>query len=144
MLSQFIQHHIIKFPPPNFTICLILLGSCLFSLSAHTWSLQSDPNILILVSSDYKTLFQSFTVHSRCLSANSNLALLCFLVKRGFFYLDTAIIPVGLSTFLTVWGVICWLLTVDRTLAACTAVLIFLVQILHLTKVILVIVSFLG
>jgi len=39
--------------------------------------------------------------------------------------------------------VIFWLLIVDRTLAACTTSVIFLVQIPHLAKVILVVVSFL-
>ena len=69
--SQSMQPHSITDPPPNFTVpsTSLLLSPSPALFQAHF--LPSDPRELILVSSDYTTLFQSPRVQSLCLIAKS-------------------------------------------------------------------------
>ena len=66
--------------------------------------LPSEPNLLILVSSEKITFFQSSTVQSLWLIAKSNLFLLCLAERRGFFFFTTAFKPALLRHLLTVCG----------------------------------------
>src|SRR3979490_1745774 len=68
----------------------------------------SNPILLILVSSDQITFFQSSTVHSLCLRAKANHFFLCTVVSNGFFFFVTALNECCLSTFLTVCGQTGW------------------------------------
>ena len=103
--------HIIKLPPPNLTVPSITLSPKPSPMSFHTYFLPSDPNLLILVSSDNITLFQSSKVHSACLSANSSLAFLCWGRRRGCFHLTTGHIPACFSFWCIVWAKKGWLVT---------------------------------
>ncbi|KIJ08605.1 hypothetical protein PAXINDRAFT_18277 [Paxillus involutus ATCC 200175] len=60
--SQVIQPHIIKDPPPNFTVPSTILSLRPSPAFFRTHFLPSDPRRLILVSSDHTTHFQSSTV----------------------------------------------------------------------------------
>src|SRR5215469_4122513 len=88
------QPHIIKDPPPNFTVPFTNLSLRPSPAFFHTHFLPSDPKRLILVSSDHTTFFQSSRVQSWWAMAKSNLSLICFLVRRGLFLFTTAIIPI--------------------------------------------------
>src|SRR5215471_15153630 len=99
------QPHIIRDPPPNFTVSFTSLSLKPSPAFFQTHTLPSDPSLLILVSSDHTTVFQSSTVQSRCFRAKSILSLLCFLVRRGFLALITAFRPAFFRWFLVVWGV---------------------------------------
>src|SRR6266850_5470287 len=57
-----IQPHTMMFPPPNLTVPCTSLSISPSPACFHTHSLPSDPNLLLLVSSDEITLFQSSTV----------------------------------------------------------------------------------
>ena len=122
--SQSMQPHSITDPPPNFTVPLTSL-----SLSPSPALFQAcfqpfDPRYLILVSSDYTTIFQSPRVQSLCLVAKSILSFLCFYDRRGFFF-TTAFIPVCLRCLHTVWGVTGWFLICWSAFETCTAVSAF-------------------
>ena len=69
------------------------------------WTFQSDPILLILVSSDCKILFQSTTVQLTWYLANLRCSNLCSFLSRGCILLTTSQKSSCLSTFLTVWGV---------------------------------------
>src|SRR5437588_3232371 len=98
------QSHIISEPPPNLTVPLTSLAFSPSPLFFHTYSCPSDPILLILVSSDHITLFQSSTVQCWYLRAKANLLLLLPLESRGFFFFTTAFNEASLRIFLTVWG----------------------------------------
>ncbi|KAG2353107.1 hypothetical protein BDR07DRAFT_1434463 [Suillus spraguei] len=57
-----IQPHTIKEPPPNLTVPLTSLSVRPSPFFFHTYTFPSDPILLILVSSDHITRFQSSTV----------------------------------------------------------------------------------
>ena len=85
--SQSMQPHSITDPPLNVTVpsTSLLLSPSPALFQAHF--LPSDPRWLILVSSDYTTLFQSPRVQSLCLIAESILSFPCFLWQKGLFLL---------------------------------------------------------
>src|SRR3979490_2092297 len=95
------------FPPPHFTVPCTSLSISPSPACFHTYCFPSDPILLILVTSDQITLFQSSTVHSLCLRAKANHFFLCTAVSNGFF-LVTALNECCLSTFLTVCGKTGW------------------------------------
>src|SRR5882757_4409360 len=99
---QPIHPHTMMFPPPNFTVPWTSLSINPSPTCFHTHCFPSDPILLILVSSDQITLFQSSTVHSLCLKAKANLFFLCATVSNGFFFFVTAFNEFFLSKFLTV------------------------------------------
>src|SRR5215471_8960260 len=74
--SQPMQPHTMIFPPPNFTVCCMSFSPTVSPFLFHTYCCPSDPYLLILVSSDHITLFQSSMVHSLYFKANA---------KRAFF-----------------------------------------------------------
>src|ERR1700724_2967629 len=102
--SQPIQPHTMMFPPPNLTVPWISLLINPSPTCFHTHCFPSDPSLLILVSSDQITLFQSSTVHSLCFKAKAKRFCLCFAVSKGFFFFVTALNECLLRTFLTVCG----------------------------------------
>src|SRR5215471_5850420 len=59
------QPHIIRDPPPNFTVSFTSLSLKPSPAFFHAHILPSDPSLLILVSSDHTTVFQSSTVQSK-------------------------------------------------------------------------------
>src|ERR1700761_4048582 len=74
--SQVIQPHIMMEPPPNLRVVFTVL-SLKHSLGFfHTHFRPSEPNLLILDSSDHISLFQSATVQSLWAIAKSSLSLL--------------------------------------------------------------------
>src|SRR5258705_5084322 len=94
--------HTIIDPPPNFRVpptCLSLSPSPAFC-QAHF--LPSDPSLLIFVSSDHTTLFQSSTVQCWCSRAKSILSFLWLCERSGFFFLTTAFIPAFFMSLHTV------------------------------------------
>src|SRR5882757_3505884 len=106
-----IHPHTIIFPHPNFTLPGTTLSINPSPFCFQTHCLPSDPNLLILVSSDQITLFQSSTVHSLCFKAKANLCCLCLTLRKGFFFFTTALNECFLRTLLTVseetgWGMI--------------------------------------
>src|SRR3979490_386106 len=104
--------------PPYHNVSPSKLDCPLTSLSINpspfcfqTHCLPSDPNLVILVSSEKMTLFQSSTVHSLCFKAKANLSYLCLALRKGFFFFTTALNECFLRTLLTVseetgWGII--------------------------------------
>src|SRR3979490_972128 len=99
------------FPPPNLTVPSTLLPINPSPFCFQTQCLPSDPNLLILVSSDQMTLFQSSKVHSLCFKAKANLSCLCLALRKGLFFFTTALNECFLRTLLTVsektgWGII--------------------------------------
>src|SRR3979490_1148151 len=99
---QLIQPHTMIFPLPRFTVPCASLSISPSPACFHTHCFPSDPILLILVSSDQITLFQSSTVHSLCLRAKLTRFFLCTAVSNGFFFFVTALNECCLSTFLTV------------------------------------------
>src|SRR6266850_834357 len=97
-----IQPHTMMFPPPNLTVPCTSLSISPSPACFHTHSLPSDPNLLILVSSDQITLFQSSTVHSLYFWAKANLAFLCLPLSKGFFFFTTALNECFFKTLLIV------------------------------------------
>ena len=96
------QPHIISDPPPNFTVSLIWRGlRVLFSGIQHQLR-PSEPNLLIFVSSDHITLFQSSVVQFSCLLAKASRSLRFFLDNMGFFFFSAALSPPPRRTLLTV------------------------------------------
>src|SRR5436190_13837481 len=95
--------HTIK-DPPNFLVPFTSLPLKPSPGFFHTHFLPSDPSLLILVSSDHITFFQSSTVQCWCVRAKSILAFLCFLERKGFFFLATAFRPAALRLQRTVWA----------------------------------------
>ena len=85
-----IQPHTISDPPPNLTIPWTSLEVSPSLFLFHTYSCTSDPILLILVSSDQRTLFQSSTVQCWYLRAKANLLFLWETERRGFFFFTTA------------------------------------------------------
>ena len=92
----------IMFPPPCLTVAWIVLSESNSPFFFQTHFLPSDQNLLILVSSDHKTLFQSYTVHSPYFKAKLSLSLLCFALRNGFSTLGAALRPWEWSAHLTV------------------------------------------
>src|ERR1700730_2113327 len=120
--SHIIHPHTITEPPPNFIVPSTNLSPILFSpCFFHTHFFPSDPNLLILVSSDQTTLFQSSTVQSLCATAKSILSFLCLLLSKGIFFLVTAFRPTVFRHLLMVCAEIGWLVILLRVLAICTA-----------------------
>src|ERR1700719_4150786 len=120
--SHIIHPHTITEPPPNFIVPSTNLSPTLFSpCFFHTHFFPSDPNLLILVSSDQTTLFQSSTVQSLCATAKSILSFLCLLLSKGIFFLVTAFRPTVFRHLLMVCAEIGWLVILLRVLAICTA-----------------------
>ena len=122
--SQRMQPHSIT-DPPNITVPSTSLSLSLSPALFQACFLPSDPMQLILVSSNYATLFQSPRVQSLCLIAKSILSFLSFYDRRGFFFFTTAFIPVGLRCLHTVWGVTGWLVICWSVFETCTAVSAF-------------------
>ena len=118
--SQSMQPHTITDPPPNFTIPSTSLSLSPSPALFQACFLPCDPRQLILVSSDYTTLFQSPRVQSLCLIAKSILSFLCFYDRKGFFFFTTAFIPVHLRCLHTVWGVMGWLVICWSAFETCT------------------------
>src|SRR5579871_4351314 len=75
------QPHIIREPPPNFLVSFTSLSLKPSPGFFQTHFLPSDPSLLILVSSDHTTFFQSSRVQCWCARAKSILSLLQFLKK---------------------------------------------------------------
>src|SRR5204862_969123 len=75
--SHSMQPHIIRDPPPNFTVSFTSLSLKPSPAFFQAHLLPSDPSLLILVSSDHTTLFQSSKVQSRCARPKSSLSFLC-------------------------------------------------------------------
>src|SRR6266852_4211585 len=100
--SQPIHPHIIIFPPPNFTVPCTSLEINPSPTCFHTHCFPSDPILLILVSSDQITLFQSSTVHSLYFKAKAKHFFLCIALSNGFFFFVTALNEYFLRTSLTV------------------------------------------
>ena len=123
--SQSMQPHTITDPPPNFTVPSLSLSLSPSPALFQAHFLPSDSRQLILVSSDYTTLFQSPRVQSLCLIAKSILAFLCLYDRRGFFFFTTAFIPVCLRCLHTFWGVTGWLEICWSVFETCTAVSAF-------------------
>src|SRR3979490_2732345 len=96
------------FPPQNFTVSCTSLSISPSPACFHTHCFPSDPILLILVSSDQITLFQSSPVHSLCLRTKANCFFLFTAVSNGFFFFVTALNECCLSTFLTVCGQTGW------------------------------------
>ena len=80
------QPYTISEPPPNLTVSWTSLAISPSSFLFHTYSCPSDPILLILVSSDHITLFQSSTVLYLYLRAKANLLFLWPLERSGFFF----------------------------------------------------------
>ena len=98
-------HTIRLLPPPCLTVGEVVLSEIdSLPLGFQVYTLPSDPILLIFVSSDQSTLFQSSTVQFACVWAN----LRCFwwwtALSRGCFdfTIERKLFP--LSAFLTVWG----------------------------------------
>ena len=123
--SQSMQPHSITDSPPNFTVPSTSLSLSPSPALFQACFLPSDPRQLILVSSDYTTLFQSPRVQSLCLIAKSILSFLCFYDRRGFFFFTTAFMPVCLRCLHTVWGVTGWLVICWSAFETCTAISAF-------------------
>ena len=124
--SQSMQPYSITDTPPNFTVPSTSLSLSPSPALFQACFLPSDPRQLILVSSNYTTLFQTPRVQSLCLIAKSVLSFLCFYDRRGFFFFTTAFIPDCLRCLHMVWGVtgwlvICWIAFFET----CTAVSAF-------------------
>src|SRR3954465_1214629 len=90
------------FPPPNLTVPWTSLSINPCSACFYIHCFPSDPNLLILVSSDQITFYQSSRVHSLCFKAKTNYFFLCTAVSNGFFFFVTALNECLLRTFLTV------------------------------------------
>ena len=99
-----IHSHTIRFPAPNLTAGVVVLSESGSPFFFHTYWCPSDPNLLILVSSDQITLFQSSTVYFLYFSAMYSLCFLWAAVRRGFLALITALKSDFFREFLTVWG----------------------------------------
>src|SRR5271156_913699 len=123
--SHSMHPHTIKDPPPNFRVPSTSLSFKFSPGFFHTHFLPSDPNLLILVSSDHTTFFQSSTVQCWWAKAKSILAFLCLLERKGFFFFTTGFNPASLRPRCTVWAERGWLVTFERTLATSTAVSAF-------------------
>ena len=100
--SHPIQPHTMIFPPPNLTVLWISLSISLSPTCFHSHYFPSDPSLLILVSSDQTTLFQSSIVHSWYFKAKAKCFFLCIVVSNGLFFFVTALSECLLRTFLTV------------------------------------------
>src|ERR1700724_1134771 len=100
--SQPIQPHTMMFPPPNFTVpCTSRsISPCPACFPTHCF--PSDPYLLILVSSDQITLFQSSTVQFWYFIAKARRFFLCTAVSSGFFFFVTALSECLLRTQWTV------------------------------------------
>src|ERR1700742_202979 len=99
---QPIQPHTMMFPPPNLTVPWTSLLISPSPACFHTHCFPSDPILLILVSSDHITFFQSSTVHSLYFRAKANRFRLCAAVSNGFFFFVTALKELLLRRFLMV------------------------------------------
>src|SRR3954451_13669356 len=96
------QPQIIIFPSSNLTVpwTSLSINPCPACFYIHCF--PSDPNLLILVSSDQITFCQSSRVHSLCFKAKINHCFLCTAVSNGFFFFVTALNECLLRTFLAV------------------------------------------
>src|SRR5258707_4535634 len=108
--------HTITEPPPNFRVPSASLSLSPSPAFFHAHFCPSDPNLLILVSSDQIILFQSSTVQSLCANAQSNLSFLCLLVSNGLFFFTTALIPVFFNCLATVLAERGWFMMLKRVL----------------------------
>ena len=95
--SQPSQPHTMIFHPPNLTVPWTSLSINPSPVFFHTHCLPSDAILLVLVSSDQITLFQSSTVHSLYFKAKFKHFFLCIALSNGFFFFITALetFPVG-------------------------------------------------
>src|SRR5882762_12549 len=100
--SHPIHPHTMMFPPPNFTVACTSLAISPCPACFHTHCFPSDPILLILVSSDQNTLFQSSTVQFWYFRAKAKRFFLCTALSNGFFFLVTALNECFLRTFRTV------------------------------------------
>ena len=69
----------------------------------HTYTFPSDPILLILVSSQHNTLFQSSTVQFSWSLANLSLHCRCVALSIGTFFFVAEWRPASFSILLTVW-----------------------------------------
>ena len=100
--SHSIQPHTMIFPPPCFTVGSTSLSKSGWPFFFHTYFCPSDPNLLILVSSNQITHFQSSTVQCWYFRAKAKHCLLWCLERNGFFFFTTATKSSLLSAFLMV------------------------------------------
>ena len=98
---QPIHHQTKIFPPPCLTVGWVILSESASPAFFHTYWCPSDPILLILVSSDNKSFFQSSTVQFWYLRAKLNMAFLCQALSKGFAS-TTALIRCCFKVFLTV------------------------------------------
>ena len=125
-----IQPHTMSNPPPNLTVPWISLEDSPFPFLFHTYSCPSVPILLILVSSDQRSPFQSSIVQCWYLRAKTNLFFLWETERRGFFFFTTAFREASLRLFLTVCEETGVLMMVLMKWVAWTALLAFPVRIL--------------
>ena len=101
---QLMHPHTMRlFPPPCLTVDVVVLSESGVPFSFYT--LPSDPILLIFISSDHRTLFQSSTVQFSCFWANLRQFCWWVCLNSGCFCLTTEWKFLSLSAFLTVWGV---------------------------------------
>src|SRR5437764_62835 len=89
-------------PLPCLTVGIMWLGLKALPGSFQLHFLPSEPNRLILVSSDHMTRFQSSTVQCWYFFANPNRATMCRGLRSGFFTLAADFNPLFRSTLLIV------------------------------------------
>ena len=92
------------FPPPCLTVGVVVLSESGSPFSFQVYTLPSDPILLIFVSSDHRTLFQSSTVQFSCFWANLRRFCQWSCLSSGCFCLTTERKFFCLRAFLTVWG----------------------------------------
>jgi hypothetical protein len=88
--------HTISEPPPNLTLSLTSLVLSPSPFFFHTSFCSSGPILLILVSSNHITLFQSSTIHCWYLRAKASLLCLCLLERSWVHEQYVAILEQGL------------------------------------------------
>ena len=77
------QPHAMMFPPPNFTVGIVLFGWCAVPFLLQTWCVVWQPKSSILVSSDQTTFSQYWLGLSKCCLANFKRASTCLFLRNG-------------------------------------------------------------
>ena len=97
-------HTMRLFPPPWLTVGVVVLSESGAPFSFQVYTLPSDPILLIFVSYDHRTLFQSSTVQVSSFWENLRWFCQWACLSSGHYCLTTEWKFLCLSAFLTVWG----------------------------------------